>query len=53
MANVTYQDQVVIYRVITSKIMRARRFLKQFKAELKTKLRQEEILIIEREVDLL
>ncbi|HEV3235896.1 MAG TPA: hypothetical protein VGZ25_02840 [Gemmataceae bacterium] len=53
MANVTYQDQVVIYRVITSKVMRARRFLRQFKSELKMKLRQEEILIIEREVAIL
>jgi len=46
-----YRDEIVIYRVLTSKPRAARRFLLQLKAELKRELRQEEILIVERDVD--
>jgi hypothetical protein len=53
MEDVIYRDEIVIYRVLSSKPRSARRFLLRLKAELKRELRQEEILIIEREVDTL
>jgi hypothetical protein len=51
--NVTYRDEIVIYRVLASDAAEARAFLRTLKAELKTTLRQEEILIIERDVSTL
>lgn len=53
MGDVVYQDQIVIFRVVTPKRRAARRFLASLKDELKRVLRQEEILIIERKVDTL
>jgi len=53
MGDVLYRDEIVIYRVIASKPRSARRFLSRFKEELKRAFRQEEILIIEREVSTL
>lgn len=53
MAGVTYRDKIVIYRVITPKVRTARRFLSQLKEDLKKEFRQEEILIVEREVETL
>ena len=50
MGDVTYRDEIVIYRVIASKPRSARRFLAQLKAELKKVFRQEDILIVERDV---
>jgi len=50
MAGVTYRDEVVIFRVLTSKEAAARRFFTHLKAELQRQLRQEQILIIERDV---
>jgi hypothetical protein len=50
MAGVTYRDEIVIYRVLTTKIALARKFLKRLKEKLKQELDQEEILIIERDV---
>ena len=47
MADVTYRDEIVIYRVITS-TEGARDFLKDFKTQLKSEFNQEEILIIAR-----
>ena len=52
MAGVTYRDEIVVYRVITS-TEGARHFLEDFKAELKSAFDQEEILIVERDVDTL
>ncbi len=49
----TYRDEIVIYRVISEDSAGARVFLADFKAYLKKELRQQEILIIEREVGLL
>ena len=43
----------MIYRVITAKPKVARRFFAQLKEELKRDLRQEEILIVEKDADLL
>jgi hypothetical protein len=53
MAGVTYHDEIVIYRVITSAEREARRFLSDLKERLKEELRQEEILIVERNVETL
>ena len=53
LGNVTYRDEIVIYRVLASDSRRARRFLRNLKEKLKTELAQEEILIIERDVDAL
>lgn len=52
MAGVTYRDEIVVYRVITS-TEGARHFLEDFKEELKSTFDQEEILIVERDVDTL
>lgn len=49
--DVTYRDDIVIFRVVTSRAAQARRFFRELKQELKRRLRQEEILIIERDVD--
>jgi hypothetical protein len=51
--DMTYRDQIVIYRVITEDAAGARRFLTTLKEHLKKEFQQEEILIIEREVGLL
>ena len=53
MAGVTYRDEIVIYRVITSDEQAARRFLSDLKGWLKQELRQEEILIVARNVETL
>jgi len=53
MGNVTFRDEIMIYRVITIDAESARRFLRQLKVDLKRDLRQEEVLIVEREVDTL
>ncbi|ETX01401.1 MAG: hypothetical protein ETSY1_07495 [Candidatus Entotheonella factor] len=53
MAGVTYRDEIVIYRVITSNESQARQFLTGLKEHLKTELAQEEILIVARDVETL
>lgn len=50
MADITYRDEIVIYRVITSRVRDARQFLSKLKEVLKVELKQEEILIVERDV---
>ena len=50
---VTYRDAIVIYRVFATRATTARRFLLKLKEELKKELEQEEILIVEKEADLL
>jgi hypothetical protein len=52
-AGVTYQDAIVIYRVIAGDVRAARRFLRRLKEQLKGELDQEEILIVEKDADLL
>jgi len=52
MAGITYRDEIVIYRVITSRDD-ARHFLEELKEQLKSQLDQEEILIVERYVNTL
>ncbi|MBW3597795.1 MAG: hypothetical protein KY475_11030, partial [Planctomycetes bacterium] len=51
MGDVTYRDEIVIFRVLASKPRVARRFLSRLKQELKIDLKQEELLIVERDVD--
>ena len=53
MGGVTYRDEIVVYRVVTKKVRRARRFLKQLKEELKRIFQQEEIFLVERDVKVL
>lgn len=53
MGDVTYRDEIVIYRVLSSKTRAARHFLSQLKEELKKSLKQEAILIVERDVETL
>ena len=53
LGNVTYRDEIVIYRVLASDSRSARRFLRSLKEQLKTAFVQEEILIVERDVDAL
>ena len=53
MGDVTFRDQVVVFRVLTKQTRRARRFFAQFKEQLKKDLKQEEILIVERDVETL
>ncbi len=50
MAGVTFRDEIIVLRVVTSAKRSARRFLGKLKENLKRDLRQEEILIIERDV---
>ena len=50
MGDVTYRDEIVIYRVITGKPRAARQFLSKLKKDLKKAFRQEEIFIVERSV---
>lgn len=53
LAGITYRDEIVIYRVITSDQREARRFLADLKERLQEEFEQEEILIVERDVETL
>jgi hypothetical protein len=53
MGPVTFRDQIVIFRVLSANVRRARRYFKALKQELKTELEQEEILVVERDVETL
>ena len=48
--DITYRDEIVIYRVISHNPSVSRDFLNHLKEDLKKEFRQEEILIIEREI---
>jgi hypothetical protein len=50
MAEITYRDEIVIYRVIGSDAEGSREFLEKLKQRLKVDFEQEEILIVERDV---
>jgi len=50
---VTYRDRIVLYRVVSGDVRRARRFFRQLKQELKHDLRQEEIFIVEKDANIL
>jgi hypothetical protein len=51
--NITYRDEIVIYRVISQDSAASREFLRKLKENLKREFQQLDILIIEREVGLL
>ena len=53
LADMTYRDEIVIYRVLTSDEPEAREFLTILKERLKSEFEQEEILIIERDIETL
>ena len=53
MGGVTFRDEVVIFRVLTEKVRPARAFFRRLKEELKRKLQQEEILIVEKDATVL
>jgi len=53
MGGATYYDEIVIFRVITSRPDEARRYLSDMKERLKRELAQEEILIVERKIETL
>ena len=50
---VTYRDEIVIYRILTADKGLARSFFRAIKEELKRDLNQEEILIVEKEAEVL
>ncbi len=51
--DMTYRDEIVIYRVISQDSSGSREYLSNLKEHLKREFRQLDILIIEREVGLL
>jgi len=51
--HVVYRDKIVIFRVVTSHVRAARRFLKKLKEYLKRELRQKEIFIVEKDAKVL
>jgi hypothetical protein len=51
--DITYRDEIVIYRVISRELSGSRAFLAELKEDLKKEFRQEEVLIVEREIGLL
>ena len=53
LGDVTYRDEIVIYRVLAADPRGAKRFLRTLKENLKVEFAQEEILIVERDVDAL
>ena len=50
---VTYQDRIVVYRIVCENVRAARRFFRRIKADLKIELQQKEIFIVERDAKLL
>jgi hypothetical protein len=50
---VTFRDEIVIYRALADDVHAARRFFRQLKEELKADLRQMDVLIVERQVEVL
>ncbi len=53
MGEVTYHDEIVIYRGVTKKVRSTRRFLILLKEDLKKAFEQEEIFIVERNIQVL
>jgi hypothetical protein len=53
MADVTYRDEIVVYRVIATDAIQARRFFSDLKERLKKDLEQHETPIVEREIETL
>lgn len=53
MGNVVFRDEIVIFRVQSKNPPAARRYFRRLKCELKLDLKQEEILIVEKDATLL
>lgn len=53
MGDVTFLDEIVIFRVLTAKARSARVYFRRLKEELKRELSQEEILIVEKDAEVL
>lgn len=53
LGEVTYRDEIVIYRILTNKVRMARTFLRRLKSELEESFDQELILVVERDVETL
>jgi hypothetical protein len=51
--NVVFHDEIVIYRVLAVKQHPARQFLMNLKQDMERELKQEEVLIVEREIEVL
>jgi hypothetical protein len=51
MGDVVFHDQIVIFRVLTEDVRGARKFFRQLKVKLKRELKQEEILIVEKDAN--
>lgn len=51
--NVTFNEEIVIVRVLAEETRAAREFFLKLKEELKADLHQEEVLIVERKVEVL
>ena len=50
---VTFRDEIVIYRVLADETGAAREFFRRLKEELKTDLHQDDVLIVERQVEVI
>jgi hypothetical protein len=53
MGKATFRDEIVICRILTEEVRRSREFFLQLKKELKLDLQQQEVLIVERKVEVL
>jgi hypothetical protein len=53
MGNATYRDEVVIYRVVAADARESREFLVRLKRRLEEELKQENLLIIQRDIETL
>ena len=51
--HVTYRHQILIFRVIDARVRLSRRFLRKLKEDLKRYFRQKEILIVEKDANVL
>ena len=51
--NVTFREEIVIMRILAEESRPAREFFQKLKEELKEELGQEEVLIVERKVEVL
>jgi len=51
--DVVYRDEIVIYRIVAQNTRAARKFLRRLKKELERDLKQEKVLIIERDIETL
>ena len=53
MGDVVYRDEIVIYRIVAQNTRAARKFLRRLKKKLERDLKQEKVLIIERDIETL